>query len=51
MPNFADITKEIDISKIEPSVFPREGVFFGEYEPMLTDLRVPALFPLGELFS
>jgi len=42
------ITKEIDISKIEPSVFPREGVLIGEYEPMLTDKRIPALFPIGE---
>jgi len=45
---YDSITKEIDLSKIEPSVFPREGVLIGEYEPMLTDKRIPALFPIGE---
>jgi len=41
-------TKEIDIQKLTPSVFPRRGVYFGQYNPMTSDIRVPALFPIGE---
>ncbi|GBU25392.1 hypothetical protein R83H12_02035 [Fibrobacteria bacterium R8-3-H12] len=40
--------KNIDISNIKPSVFPRKGLLIGEYEPMLSDKRIPALFPIGE---
>ena len=41
-------TKEIDIQNLPPSVFPRQGVYFGQYKSMLENAPVPALLPIGE---
>jgi hypothetical protein len=41
-------TKEIDIQKLQPSVFPRQGVYFGQYKSMLENTPMPALLPIGE---
>jgi len=41
-------TKEIDIQSLSPQVFPRQGVYFGQYKSILGDTSVPALLPIGE---
>ncbi len=41
-------TKEIDIKKLPPSAFPRQGVYFGEYSSLLGNTQAPALLPIGE---
>jgi hypothetical protein len=41
-------TKEIDIQNLSPQIFPRQGVYFGQYSSILEGTSVPALLPIGE---